>query len=202
MITEISQLEENGIYSYADYLTWKIKERLELIKGKIMKMSPAPNTNHQRVSLKLANILSAQFEEHPCELFVAPFDVRLLGKRKIDSDNDVYTVVQPDLCVVCDAGKIDARGCVGAPDLIIEILSPGNTDREMGIKFELYQEAGVKEYWMVSLQDRNLLRYTLVDGRYIGLPPLIEANKIESPLFPDLDFELVDIFPKEQQEPL
>ncbi len=194
MITEIDQLEETGVYSYADYLTWRLKERLELIKGKIMKMSPAPSTAHQRVSLRLTNILSNQFEGHRCELFVAPFDVRLLDKRKIHSNNDIYTVVQPDLCVVCDPSKIDEKGCIGAPDLIIEILSPGNSNKEMKIKFDLYKENGVKEYWTVNLVDRQIFQYTLVDDKYIGLPPVIETETLLSPLFPDLKIELKDIF--------
>jgi Uma2 family endonuclease len=194
MITEIEQLEENGIYSYADYLTWRLKERLELIKGKIMRMSPAPGTYHQRVSLRLTNMLSKQFEEHACELFVAPFDVRLLDKKKSNSDNDIYTVVQPDLCVICDASKIDEKGCLGAPDLIIELLSPGNSNKEMKIKFDLYQEAAVKEYWMVNLSEKYILRYYLICSHFVGLQPLIETEILTSPLFPDLRLDLKDIF--------
>ncbi|KAA5536686.1 Uma2 family endonuclease [Taibaiella lutea] len=194
MITEIEQLEENGIYSYADYLTWRLKERLELIKGKIMKMSPAPGTYHQRVSLRLTNALSSQFEENACELFVAPFDVRLLDKRKTDSDNDIYTVVQPDLCIICDPAKIDEKGCIGAPDLIIELLSPGNSNKEMRIKFDLYEEAGVKEYWMVNLNEKCVFRYSLIEDRFVGLQPVIETDILTSPLFPDLKLDLKNIF--------
>lgn len=194
MITEIEQLEENGIYSYADYLTWRLKERLELIKGKIMRMSPAPSTYHQRVSLRLTNMLSKQFDANACELFVAPFDVRLLDKKKSNSDNDIYTVVQPDLCVICDASKIDEKGCLGAPDLIIELLSPGNSSKEMKIKFELYQEAEVKEYWMINLGDKCVLRYALTDNHFVGLQPLIENDILTSQLFPDLKINLKDIF--------
>jgi len=194
MITEIEQLEENGIYSYADYLTWRLKERLELIKGKIMKMSPAPSRDHQKVSGNLHGFFWNFLHGSPCELFAAPFDVRLLDKRKSTADKDIYTVVQPDLCVICDSTKLDDRGCIGAPDLIIEILSPGNSRREMQIKFNLYEEAGVKEYWMVQLSEKCVLRYSLVEEHFVGLQPVIETDILTSPLFPDLRLDLKDIF--------
>ena len=141
VITNIDQLDlVNGIYTYADYLMWKIKDRLELLKGKIFQMG-APSLTHQTVSMNFSRLLSNYFYKTPCKLFAAPFDVRLA--KKGEKDNEVYTVVQPDLCVVCDADKLDERGCWGAPDLIIEILSPGNSKKEMLNKYELYEEAGV-----------------------------------------------------------
>lgn len=194
MITELNQLETDGTYTYADYLTWEIKERLELIKGKVLKMSPTPSTNHQRVSGNLHGFFWNFFRNEPCGLFAAPFDVRLIDLRKSTANKDIYTVVQPDLCVVCDASKIDEKGCVGAPDLIIEIISPGNSSREMKLKFNLYQEAGVKEYWMVDVVEKLVFRYSLIDGSYIGLPPLIESSILESPLFPEMQIDLKEVF--------
>ena len=102
--------------------------------------------------------------------------------------------MQPDLCVVCDKEKLDDRGCIGAPDLVVEILSPGNSKKEMGIKFDLYEENGVKEYWIVEPAENCIFVYTLKDGKYIGLKPCIEGQKITSPLFPALDFEIEKIF--------
>lgn len=194
MITDINQLDLNKTYSYAEYLTWMFQERLELFKGKIFKMSPAPSMYHQKVAGNIHGILWNKFKNHSCNLFVAPFDVRLLDSKKSKKDSDVYTVVQPDLCVICDENKLDSRGAIGAPDLMIEILSPGNSKKEMSHKYELYQEAGVLEYWIVNLVDKTIFIYTLKDGIFIGQQPLIEESKMKSPLFPQLDFTLSELF--------
>jgi Uma2 family endonuclease len=102
--------------------------------------------------------------------------------------------VQPDLCIICDENKLDERGCIGSPDLVIEILSPGNSKKEMKYKFDLYQEAEVKEYWIVNPENKSLQIYQLQNEIYIGLHPLIEEDVIQSPLFPELDFVLEEIF--------
>jgi Uma2 family endonuclease len=109
-------------------------------------MSPAPSTTHQRISGNLHGHLFFFFKPHPCNLFFAPFDVRLIDKKKSKLDQ-IYTVVQPDLCIICDDSKIDERGAIGAPDLVIEILSR-KFNKEMKYKFDLYEEAGVLEYWI------------------------------------------------------
>ncbi len=145
-ISDINQLDMNGLYTYADYLTWTFKERVELIKGKIFRMSPAPSTIHQIVALNLAVELRVFLKKKKCKAFVAPFDVRL-AKNK--SSSSIKTVVQPDVCVVCDHSKLDKRGCLGAPDLVVEILSPANNEVELSYKFDLYESNGVKEYWIV-----------------------------------------------------
>jgi Uma2 family endonuclease len=194
MITDINQLDFDKTYSYADYLTWKFQERLEIFKGKLYKMSPAPNTSHQKVALNLTLIFGNYFKNHPCNLFFAPFDVRLLDKKKSTDDKSVFTVVQPDLCVICDEEKIDERGAFGAPDLVIEILSPGNSKKEMKYKYDLYEEAGVLEYWIVNPADKTILIYILKENQFIGIHPLIEEDQIKSPLFPQLDFILEEIF--------
>lgn len=194
MITDINQLDLNKTYSYEDYLTWQFQEKLELIKGKIFKMSPAPSTTHQRISRKLTGVMISAFKNHSCELFVAPFDVRLLNKKKSTLDQEIYTVVQPDLCIICDDAKIDERGAIGAPDLVIEILSPGNSNKEMKYKFDLYEEAGVLEYWIVNPADKTVFIYVLKENQFIGMHPLIEEDAIQSKLFPELDFQLESIF--------
>lgn len=132
----ISMVEEPSpdyTYTYADYLKWKFEERLELFKGKIFKMS-APNTKHQVVAGNIYVRLRNQMSNQKCSIFIAPFDVRLPDRNK-KRDNEITTVVQPDLCIVCDETKIDERGCCGAPDLVIEILSPGNSQKEVRLKF-------------------------------------------------------------------
>ncbi len=194
MITDFKDLDLNKTYSYADYLTWKFQERLEIIKGKIFKMSPAPSMVHQKIASNLHGILWNYFRKHQCRLFSAPFDVRLFDKKKSTKDNDIFTVVQPDLCVIYNEEKLDTRGAFGAPDLVIEILSPGNSDKEMKYKFDLYEEAGVLEYWIVNPENKTLLVYVLQKNKFVGLHPLIEEDKISSSLFPELDFILEEIF--------
>jgi len=143
-ITHIEQLDLNQTYSYADYLTWQLNEAVELIKGKIMLMSPAPNVRHQDISMNLSRFLSAYFNHKKCRVYAAPFDVRLYDRKKsLLASQDIHTVVQPDLCVICHPEILDKQGCNGAPDWIIEILSKGNSKRELHIKYDLYQESGV-----------------------------------------------------------
>lgn len=188
-ITSLSQLDLNGSYSYGDYLKWKFQERVEIIKGKIMAMSPAPNRLHQRISMKLTKAFLDVFNDHQCELYVAPFDVRFP-----DSNGKIKTVVQPDLCVICDPNKLDEKGCIGAPDLIVEILSPGNSKREMKDKYELYQEQGVSEYWIVRPEEQHIQIYVLENGRYIGVQPVVEGDVVTSIKFPALSFDTSGLY--------
>ena len=194
MITDINVLDLEGKYSYADYLTWEFEDRVELFRGKVFSMGATPNTSHQRISGKLSGILWQKFNNMSLNFFAAPFDVRLLDKKKSTLDQEIYTVVQPDLCVICDDAKIDERGAIGAPDLVIEILSPGNSNKEMKYKFDLYEEAGVLEYWIVNPADKTVFIYVLKENEFIGMHPLIEEDSIQSKLFPELDFQLESIF--------
>ena len=193
-VKHLSDLDLTKRYTYADYLLWQFSERVELIKGFIRKMSPAPNRRHQEVSHRINRYLDNYLYNKPCGLYYAPFDVRLLDSKKSKENNKIYTVVQPDLCVVCDLEKLDDKGCIGAPDLVIEILSPGNSKREMGEKFSLYEENKIKEYWIVEPTEQNILIYTLQNEKYVGLKPCIEGEIITSPLFPELDFMIDNIF--------
>ena len=194
IINNIKQLDLKGSYTYADYLLWNFKERVELIKGKIFKMSPAPSSSHQRISGELTYLLSKVFRKSNCQMFVAPFDVRLINYKKTTIDNKIISVIQPDLCVICDSEKIDEKGCIGAPDLIIEIVSPGNSNREMTIKYDLYEENGVKEYWIVNQAEKTILIYVLVEDKYVGIKPITEKGKLESPTFPALKFSVKNVF--------
>ena len=188
-------LDYGKIYTYADYLQWRFKERVEILKGKVFKMSPAPARNHQAASSELSRIFLNFFHKKECKVYIAPFDVRLVDKRKKSTkDEDIITVFQPDLCVVCDKNKLDKRGCIGSPDLIIEILSPSNSNREMKNKYELYEENGVKEYWIVDYVYKTIHRYVLKDAIYIGLKPLIAEETCTSSIFPDLSFTVGEIF--------
>ncbi len=190
VITNIDQLDlVNGIYTYADYLMWKIKDRVEILKGKIFKMSPAPAISHQSISFNLSGLLFMYFYNKPCKVFASPFDVVLKNKNGKED-----TVVQPDLCVVCDPEKLaDGKRCLGAPDLIIEILSPGNSKKELKNKYELYQEAGVREYWLVHPQDEYVIINVLENNQYRALPPFVD-KEVTSVIFPDLSLQTEDIF--------
>lgn len=192
-ITNINQLDLNKLYSYADYLLWKFEERIELIKGKIFKMSPAPSSSHQTISKKIVVILDNFIGNKKCEVFYAPFDVRIPTTN--EQGDEITTVVQPDICVVCDLEKIDHRGCLGAPNLVVEILSPGNSKKEMDIKFSLYEEAGVEEYWIIDPNQESAIVYVLENGKYIGLKPVVD-NYIVSKKFPDLQIHSTKIFEK------
>lgn len=193
-VTNINDLDLSKSYTYADYLTWNFQERLEILKGKIFKMSPAPSRKHQRISLELTGAFYNYFKKTTCNIYVAPFDVRLINFKKSTSDKEITTVFQPDICVICDKQKLDDRGCIGAPDLIIEILSPGNYRKEMDIKFDLYEENGVKEYWIVEPLQKSILIYTLQNDKYIGLKPITEEGLVHSPLFPEMTFNVSEIF--------
>ncbi|MBV6427562.1 MAG: hypothetical protein KIPDCIKN_02084 [Haliscomenobacter sp.] len=192
-ITEYGQLDPNELYTYADYLKWLFTDRVELIRGRVLKMSPAPNVEHQRVSIELSRQVANFFLKASCQVFSAPFDVRLpLGRKK----GEDTTVVQPDLCVICDPAKLDERGCQGTPDLVVEILSPGNSRREMKEKFEVYEASGVREYWLVHPLDKLVLIYVLDErGTFIGLPPVVEGEVFRSAIFPDLEIDLKSVFP-------
>ena len=136
--------KERERYSYADCLTWDEKDRIEIIDGEAFMMSP-PNLTHQRISRRLTSQIDAFLQGKECELFYAPFGVRLFEKDG-DRPEDVDTLVEPDLSVICDKNKLDDAGCKGAPDFIIEIMSPSNRRHDKVTKLNLYQRAGVREY--------------------------------------------------------
>ncbi|MEZ4963549.1 MAG: Uma2 family endonuclease [Saprospiraceae bacterium] len=192
-MSDLQQLDPGKSYTYADYLQWKFEERLELNKGKIFKMPPAPSMRHQRVSGHLFRELSWWLKNKSCHVFAAPFDVRLSKKGK--KDEQIQTVVQPDLCVICDDAKLDDRGCIGSPDIIIEILSPGNTKKEMRYKFRLYEENKVAEYWVVFAAEELIQIYRLNEQhKYVADDPYVPGDEISSPLLPGFILNVEEVF--------
>jgi Uma2 family endonuclease len=194
-ITHVNEPDFNyvGTYTYADYLRWTIEERLELIKGKIFRMSPAPNRRHQSLSMRVANPIFNFLRGQKCQVYTAPFDVRL--PRKSKRDEDIITVVQPDICVVCDPAKLDERGCLGAPDIVVEILSPANNRKELKNKYEVYEESGVKEYWIISPSERTFFRYLLDDdGKFQPTHLLTAGDVVRTPVLPGLALDLEEVF--------
>ncbi len=189
-----ADLDINKTYTYADYFKWKFEERVELIKGRIFKMSPAPNRMHQRISGKIYNKLYNFLDDKKCEVYCAPFDVRV--PRKSKEDKDIVTVLQPDICVICDESKLDDRGCIGAPDLVVEVLSPGNNSKELKSKFEIYEESGVSEYWVVSPQDQTFVVYTLVAGSYQASRLMVAGDVVVSTALSGFSMNLSELFEK------
>lgn len=182
-----------GYYSYADYLTWPMDLVAELIHGKVFKKAAAaPNRIHQRVSLKLSVKLFQFLEGKTCQVYEAPFDVRFPKDSK--EDHRIFDVVQPDLCVVCDPSKLDERGCIGAPDLIVEILSPGSSKLELKQKYELYESREVREYWIIHPEHQNLLIYTWVKGTYVPSQLFTAGDVIESEVVKGFKLDLEEFF--------
>ena len=166
-------LRKQKHYTYADYLTWPDDARYELIDGEAFLMPPAPLVEHQEVAGEVFRQLANQLDGQPCRPYIAPVDVRL--PRKDEADAAIDTVVQPDVLVVCDPHKIDRRGVRGAPDWVLEVLSPSTAAHDQIAKRRTYERAGVREYWLVHPGDRTLTVYVLENGQY-GRPEIYELK--------------------------
>jgi Uma2 family endonuclease len=165
-------------FTYGDYLLWPDDQRWELIVGELYDMSLAPTRLHQEWVLEIAAQVHGSLRGGPCKAYVAPFDVRL--PRADEADDQVDTVVQPDIAVICDPKKLDDAGCRGAPDWIVEVLSPRTAAKDQRQKRDAYERAGVREYWLVHPTDRVVMIYRLVDGAY-GRPevqPLVSETAV------------------------
>jgi Uma2 family endonuclease len=179
-------------FTYGDYRTWPDEERWELIDGVAYDMSPAPGFRHQSVSSELVIQFGTHLRNSPCRVLAAPFDVRL--PQSDEADDDIDTVVQPDLVVVCDRNKLDEKGCRGAPDLVIEILSPHTAHKDLNEKFLLYERSGVKEYWIVHSLDRTVIVFRL-EGESFGRPTMFAGeDSIPVPLLGELVIDLKQAF--------
>ncbi|MEQ9307593.1 MAG: Uma2 family endonuclease [Marinoscillum sp.] len=192
-IDDISLLEPEATYSYADYLRWSFEERVELIKGKLFRMPPAPKRTHQAVGFVLGNEIYNVLKGQRCKAYMAPFDVRFPNQPD-DADDLTFTVVQPDICVVCDPSKLDDAGCKGAPDLIVEILSPSTASKDLNEKYQLYEEHGVQEYWVVYPGECVLEIYDLQHGKYISRGKFVREDVVESKVLEGMQIKLLDVF--------
>ena len=159
----VPEYDENSHYTYADYLGWEGPERYQLLDGKVFFIAP-PSVIHQALLMELSIQFGKWLEEKPCRVFFAPLDVRLFPK----SDNSDDTVVQPDLMVVCDDKKLNKDSVNGAPDLVLEIVSPSDTYSELFLKFLFYLEAGVREYWVIDPEAKRILVHIYENGHYIS----------------------------------
>ncbi|TAD97205.1 MAG: Uma2 family endonuclease [Bacteroidetes bacterium] len=198
-ITSLDQLDLSKQYSYADYITWLFDERIELLKGFIRKIA-APNRKHQEISFRLSGLFSNFLSRKKCKAYAAPFDVRLLKNPQGKTKKEMYTVVQPDLCVICDRSKLDDAGCVGAPDLIIEIVSPKNSAIDVTHKFALYQEACVLEYWIIYPYENTLHKFVLENEKYVLEGIYTQENKISTSVLEGLEIDLSEVFEEDEEE--
>lgn len=182
------QLPRDKKYTYADYLTWDDDNRYELIDGEVYMMAPAPARIHQEVSVSLSGQLYNYLKGKKCKVYAAPFDVRL------NADSEDNIVVQPDISVICDPNKLDDQGCKGAPDMIVEILSPSTAGRDQVLKFNKYLEAGVREYWMIYPESRTVQVYLQKNGEYVG-KNYDATTTIPVSILEDCRIDLADVFP-------
>jgi len=192
-VKTVNEIDFSATYSYADYMRFEFEERLEIIKGYIFEMSPAPSRMHQKISGRIYVPIYNALNGHQCEVYSAPFDVRLA--KKAQDDREVFTVVQPDIVVICDPAKLDERGCIGAPDIVVEILSPGNNKKELINKYEVYEEAAVKEYWIVSPSHKTFFRYILNEnGKFRPTKMLTEGEEVTTKIIPGFKLVLEEVF--------
>ncbi len=183
--------KEDQTYTYKDYITWNDGERWELIEGIAYNMTPAPLRSHQKISMELSTQIHHHLKNKSCEVYSAPFDVRLpVGKEK---EEDITTIIQPDISVICNKKKLDERGCRGAPDLIIEIVSPSSATRDLKDKFQLYEKHGVKEYWII-LENVRIVEIYILHKKEYGKPLIFSfEDLISGKLFKDMIISLRDV---------
>lgn len=191
--------KEKTHYTYADYLSWDDDERVELIYGNIFVME-SPNIPHQRILGKLFRQIDEFLDDKPCEAFVAPLDVRLFEKDG-DSPDDVDTIVQPDIMVVCDHNKLEnIKSCKGAPDFIIEILSPSNFRHDMIVKLNLYNKAGVREYWIADPESKTIQVFLRnADGVLCVSEAYSSTDTIKVNVLQGCTIDLGKVFPETEQ---
>jgi Uma2 family endonuclease len=182
------EFDENGRYTYADYLEWEGPQRYQLFNGEAFQMA-SPSVTHQGILMGLSSKFDNWLEGKPCRAFASPLDVRLFPKE----DNSDNTVLQPDLLVVCDKNKIVKGSINGAPDLVIEIVSPSNTHRELFLKFQYYLEAGVREYWVIDPEEKKVLVHIYERGRYISAI-YKDSARIPVSVLPGLEIALDDLW--------
>jgi Uma2 family endonuclease len=182
-------------YTFADYLTWLDDKRRELINGFVKLMSPAPSKTHQEILSGLHLHIAPYLMDKPCSVYFAPFDVRFPENDDDKSDKSIITVVQPDFIIVCDQGKLDEKGCLGAPDFIAEITSPSSLKRDIEEKYQVYEKYGVREYWVIFPETKSVNVFVLDEnGKYQVGGMYASDSRIKVNIFNDLEIDLTEIF--------
>jgi Uma2 family endonuclease len=184
--------EENKKHTYADYITWPENERWEIIDG-VPYMQSAPKWQHQSISCEIHRQISNYLIGKPCRVFASPFDLCLAECN--ESDNEISNIIQPDIVVVCDETKLRKTGYFGVPTLIIEISSPSTARQDRVVKFNKYEKASVKEYWIVEPDGKYINVFTLQENKRYGRPEAYtEEDKVQLFVFPDLKIDLKPVF--------
>ena len=185
-------------WTYGDYCAWPVDERWELIDGVAHAMVPAPLRRHQEILGDLYYLLRERLEGRPCRVYPAPFDVRLPDGAEADAD--ITTVVQPDISVFCNTERLDERGARGAPDLVVEILSPSTSSKDSIVKRGLYERHGVPEYWIIDPETATLYQFRMAQGRYAE-PRVLQAGRLESSALAGVALEVAAIFAHAKDAP-
>jgi len=183
-----NNIDEKQRYTYADYLEWEGSERYQLINGEAFQMA-TPSVAHQALLVELTLQFGIWLRGKPCQVFAAPLDVRLFHEE----DNSDDTVLQPDLLVVCDKGKLGKGSVNGPPDLVVEIVSPSNTHSELFHKFQYYLEARVREYWVIDPETKKVQVHVYDNGHYISTAYKDNA-RIPVTILPGLEIPLGDLW--------
>lgn len=192
-IEEVNEPDSSLTYTYADYGQWKFLERLELLHGRIFRLA-APSIGHQRICGKLHFMLYGFLRDKSCQVIIPPYDIRLPIKNR-RKDNEITTVVQPDLTVFCDPIKVEEHAAIGAPDLIVEVLSPGNKRYDLKDKYDIYQEACVKEYWIVDPIERSVQVSLLAEEGRFGPATIYKDEQMLRPRsLPGFSIAVRDMF--------
>lgn len=186
--------KEEKRFSYGDYLGWGEEERWELIDGMAYDMSPSPLRRHQEFVLEIATQFHNYLLDKPCKVYVAPFDVRLPEAN--EPDDEIETVVQPDIVVICDENKLDEKGARGAPDIIIEVLSAYTAKKDLITKRYLYEHHKVKQYWVCDPETKEVVIFKLKGDKYERPEEYKKQDKILVDMFPQLEIDLERIFKK------
>lgn len=185
----------NKIYTYDDYLNFADDEIIEIIDGRILGMSPAPSRRHQEIITEILTEIKSYIKVNKgsCKVYPAPFDVIL--KHDNEDVKNSRNIIQPDISVICDKNKLTDKGCTGAPDMIVEVVSPFNPSNDYIKKLSLYQEYKVKEYWIVNPMKKTILVYTLEIDSYGAPTSYTFDNEIKVSIFENLtiDFKSLDI---------
>lgn len=184
--------KEDRTYTYQDYLLWSEDERIEIIDGRLY-MQAAPSRTHQKMLSELHRQLANYLIGKACEVYPGPFEVVLCFEE--ENQNESRNVFEPDITVVCDTSKLDESGCKGAPDMVIEIISPSTGRKDKMEKFHKYEQAGVQEYWIVEPQEKIVTVFILEESLTYGRPSLYsDEQEIQVSIFDDLRIDLKTVF--------
>ena len=191
----LDDLDLDREYTYADYYQWKFSKQVELIEGKVHKMSHSSNKLHQQISKNLFNCFRDSRQNSSGKILIAPFEMRLPSLAK--NDKEIHTVLQPDIAVTGDHAIIFNGGCLGEPDIVVEILRYGDGIKELKYKYKVYEAAGVKEYWIVMPAYHFVQVFTLVNNKFEASPIKTTEDEITTPILPGLALKVDMIFKEE-----